>query len=238
VAERVWHELAKGLMEAQPSRMFAVLRECGALERLLPELNRLWGVPQRADYHPEVDTGLHVMLVLDQAALRGATLAVRWACLTHDLGKGSTPVEVLPRHIGHEQRSVRLLKAVCERLRVPVECKELAQAVAREHSNIHRCETLSAAATVRLLERCDAFRKPARFAEMLLACACDAQGRLGMQDAPYAQAQRLSQALRLAQAVATDCVAADAHSAGATGQEIGNAIHAARVAAVTGLLPT
>jgi hypothetical protein len=174
VAERVWQEVSRGLMEQQPSRMFDVLRQCGALARLLPELDRLWGVPQSAEHHPEVDTGVHVMLVLDLAAQLNTRLAVRFACLTHDLGKGTTPATVLPRHIGHEERSVRLLKGLCQRLRVPVECKELADVVAREHGNIHRCESLNAAATVRLLERCDAIRKPARFADILMACECDA----------------------------------------------------------------
>src|SRR4051812_19918057 len=126
VAERVWQELARGLMEDKPSRMFEVLRECGALEKLLPEVERLWGVPQRADYHPEVDTGVHMMMVMDMSARLRAPLAVRFACLTHDLGKGTTPVEELPRHIRHEERSARLLKDVCERLRVPTECRELA----------------------------------------------------------------------------------------------------------------
>jgi tRNA nucleotidyltransferase (CCA-adding enzyme) len=176
VAERVWQEVSRGLMEQQPSRMFDVLRQCGALARLLPELDRLWGVPQSAEHHPEIDTGVHVMLVLDLAAQLNTRLAVRFACLTHDLGKGTTPATVLPRHIGHEERSVRLLKGLCQRLRVPVECKELADVVAREHGNIHRCESLNAAATVRLLERCDAIRKPARFADILMACECDAAG--------------------------------------------------------------
>ena len=181
VAERVWQELARGLMEPRPSRMFEVLRECGALGRLLPEVDRLWGVPQRPEYHPEVDTGVHLMMVLDMAARLSAPLTVRFACLTHDLGKGTTPADVLPRHIGHEQRSARLLKAVAERLRVPVDCRETADVVAREHGNIHRSGELSAAALLRLLERCDALRKPDRFAEVLLACECDARGRLGLE---------------------------------------------------------
>ena len=236
VPERVWQELARGLMEAQPSRMFTVLRDCGALAKLLPELDRLWGVPQRADYHPEVDTGAHVMLVLDQAARMQATLPVRFACLVHDLGKGTTPAEALPRHIGHEERSVRLLRGLCQRLRVPVECTELASVVAKEHGNIHRSEALGAAALVRLLERCDAFRKPARFAEILLACECDARGRLGLHDSAYPQATRLAQALSLAQAVATDVVAAYAVSTGATGKKIGEHIFSARTEALsTGL---
>jgi tRNA nucleotidyltransferase (CCA-adding enzyme) len=232
VAERVWQEISRGLMEAQPSRMFAVLRDCGALERLLPELDRLWGVPQSAEHHPEVDTGVHVMLVLDMAARLQASLPVRFACLTHDLGKGTTPADVLPRHIGHEERSVRLLKSLCQRLRVPVECKELADVVAREHGNIHRSAGLNAAATVRLLERCDAIRKPGRFADILLACECDARGRLGLQDAPYPQAARLALALRNALSVATDSIAAHAQLAGATGPKIGEWIRKARVQAV------
>ena len=232
VPERVWQELAKGLMEAQPSRMFAVLRSCGALARLLPELDRLWGVPQSLEHHPEVDTGVHVMLVLDRAAELGAPLAVRYACLGHDLGKGTTPADVLPRHIGHEERSVRLLKTVNQRLRVPNDCAELADVVAREHGNIHRSASLNAAAIVRLLERCDAFRKPARFAQVLLACQCDAQGRLGLTDTPYPQAPRLAQALVSAQSVATDLIAARAISAGASGPKIGQMIQAARTEAV------
>jgi len=233
VAERVWQEIARGLMEAQPSRMFAVLRDCGALAHLLPELDRLWGVPQSVEHHPEVDTGVHVMLVLDQAARLHASLPARFACLVHDLGKGTTPTDVLPRHIGHEERSVRLLRALCERLRVPVDCKELAEVVAREHGNIHRSADLNAAAVVRLLERCDAIRKPARFADVLLACECDARGRLGLQDTPYPQRPRLANALTRVLAVATDLVAADAMAAGASGPKIGEWIHRARVRALT-----
>jgi tRNA nucleotidyltransferase (CCA-adding enzyme) len=139
---------------------------------------------------------------------------------------------VLPRHIGHEERSVRLLKSLCQRLRVPVECKELADVVAREHGNIHRSAGLNAAATVRLLERCDAIRKPGRFADILLACECDARGRLGLQDAPYPQAARLALALRNALSVATDSIAAHAQLAGATGPKIGEWIRKARVQAV------
>ena len=232
VAERVWQEMARGLMEAQPSRMFAVLRDCGALARLMPELDRLWGVPQSAEHHPEVDTGVHVMLVVDMAARLGAPLAVRFACLTHDLGKGTTPADMLPRHIAHEERSVRLLKDVCQRLRIPVECKELAEVVAREHGNIHRSQALNAAAVVRLMERCDAFRKPARFAEILLACECDARGRLGKDADPYPQAPRLAAALQRAQSIATELVAAQAMAAGASGPKIGEWIHKARIEAV------
>lgn len=232
VPERVWQELSRGLMADKPSRMFEVLRDCGALQRLLPEVQRLWGVPQRADYHPEVDTGIHLMMVLDMAARLEAPLPVRFACLCHDLGKGNTPADVLPRHIGHEERSARLLKDVCSRLRVPVECREIADVVAREHGNIHRCLDFSPAALVRLLERCDAFRKPQRFADILLACECDARGRLGLEESPYPQRQKLLDALTVAQSVPTDQVAATAQAAGHNGQQIGEQIHAARVQAL------
>jgi tRNA nucleotidyltransferase (CCA-adding enzyme) len=236
VAERVWQELARGLMEPKPSRMFELLRECGALARLLPEVQALWGVPQRAEYHPEVDTGVHLMMVLDMSARLQASLPVRFACLTHDLGKGTTPADVLPRHIGHEERSARLLKGVCERLRVPTECRELADVVAREHGNIHRSEEFGAAALVRLLERCDAFRKPQRFDAALLACECDARGRLGFEERPYPQRERLLQALAAAQAVATHEIAAQAQQDQVAGPRIGELIHKARVQAVAGQL--
>ncbi len=232
VAERVWQELARGLMEPAPSRMFEVLRACGALAVLLPELDRLWGVPQRAEYHPEVDTGVHVMMVLDMAARLQAPLAVRFACLVHDLGKGTTAADVLPRHIGHETRSAELLRDVCERLRVPVDCRETADVVAREHGHIHRSADLNAAALVRLLERCDALRKPARFAEVLLACECDARGRLGFEETPYPQRPRLAAALSAAQSVVTAEIAARAAAAGAAGPQVGEWIRKARVSAV------
>ena len=232
VPERVWQELARGLMESHPARMFDVLRDCGALAVVLPEVDRLWGVPQRPEYHPEVDTGVHVMMVLQQAAQAGAPLPVRWACLMHDLGKGTTPAHVLPRHIGHEQRSADLLRAVGERLRVPTDCTELADVVAREHGNIHRSGDLNAAALVRLLERCDAFRKPARFADALLACECDARGRLGMEGDAYPQRPRLLAALAAAQGVDTASVAQAAMARGAQGAAIGKAVAQARSAAV------
>ncbi|QHE77768.1 multifunctional CCA addition/repair protein [Hydrogenophaga sp. PBL-H3] len=236
VAERVWQELARGLMEQCPSRMFDVLRDCGALKRLLPEVDRLWGVPQSAEHHPEIDTGVHLMMVLDMSARLATPLGVRFACLGHDLGKGTTPADVLPRHIGHEERSARLLKGVCERLRVPVDCRELADVVAREHGNIHRSESLGAAALVRLLERCDALRKPARFHEVLLACECDARGRLGMSESAYPQRGRLAQALVWAQSVDTASIAAQAQANGLTGPKVGEQIHKARVAAVAAAL--
>lgn len=232
VPERVWQEVSRGLMEAQPARMFEVLRQCGALAVLLPELQRLWGVPQRAEYHPEIDTGIHVMMVLDMAARLQAPLAVRWACVLHDLGKGTTPADVLPRHIGHEQRGAKLVRQVCQRLRVPSECKELAELVAYEHGNIHRSQDLRAAALLRLLQRCDAIRKPQRFRQALLACECDARGRLGLEDSAYAQRQRLEQALDVVLAVNTAQVSQAALAQGRQGAEIGKAVDGARTQAL------
>ena len=232
VAERVWQEMAKGLMEDKPSRMFQVLRQCNALQVLLPEVDRLWGVPQPALHHPEIDTGVHLMMVLDMAAQLGAPLAVRFACLMHDLGKGTTRAEELPRHLGHEARSVDLLLTICERLRVPTECKELATVVAKEHGNIHRSDEINAQATLRLLERCDAIRKPQRFAQVLQACECDARGRLGMQKRTYAPAQRLALALRTVLAVPTEEIAQNAVAQGKRDAQIGQAIAAARVQAL------
>jgi len=209
-----------------------VLRCCGALERLLPEVDRLWGVPQRADYHPEIDTGVHLMMVLDMAARLNGSLAVRFACLGHDLGKGTTPVDILPRHLGHEQRSVELVRAVCDRLRVPLACRELAEAVAREHGNVHRSAEFGAAAIMRLLDRCDAIRRPDRFEELLLACECDARGRLGLSETPYPQRARLGRALAIALGVDSAAIAAQAGARGLRGAAVGDALRAAREQAV------
>jgi len=232
VPERVWQELSRGLMEARPSRMFEVLRGCGALAILLPEVDRLFGVPQPVEHHPEIDSGVHLMLVLDMAARLGAALPVRFACLTHDLGKGTTPAEALPRHLGHEGRSAALMHAVADRWRVPTACRELAEVVAREHGNIHRSGTLGAAALVRLLERCDALRRPDRFADALLACECDARGRAGKHDEAYPQRPRLLRALSAAQGIDATAVANAAIERGARGPAIGRAVHEARVHAV------
>lgn len=236
VPERVWQELARGLMESTPSRMFEVLRGCGALTRLLPEVDRLWGVPQSAAHHPEIDTGIHLMMVLDMSARLDASLPVRFACLGHDLGKGTTPADVLPRHIGHEQRSVDLVRKLCGRLRVPVDCRELAEVVAREHGNVHRSGEFGAVAVMRLLDRCDAIRRPERFAELLLACECDARGRAGLSEVPYAPQTRLGVAMAWALRVDSGAVAAAAASRGAEGPAIGAAIHHARAEAVAAAL--
>ena len=236
VPERVWQELAKGLMSQKPSRMFEVLRDCGALRVLLPEVDRLWGVPQRAEYHPEVDTGVHMMMVMDMAARLNMPLPVRVSCLMHDLGKGTTPADVLPRHLGHEGRSIKLLQKVCERLRVPTNCKELAEVVAREHGNIHRSGGLNAEALMRLLERCDAIRQPERFERVLQACECDARGRLGFEEAAYPQAERLLKAQQAALSVETAPIAQAAAAQGLKGPQIGAQIAMARIQAVTASL--
>lgn len=236
VPERVWQELSRGLMEARPSRLFEVLRRCGALARLLPEVDRLWGVPQPPEHHPEVDTGVHLMLVLDMAAQLGASLEVRFACLGHDLGKGTTPVDELPRHIAHEARSVQLVQALAQRLKVPTDCRELAEAVAREHGNIHRSLQLDGSAVMRLFDRCDVWRRPARFSELLLACECDARGRTGFEDRPYPQRPRLQGALDAALAVDTAKVSSDALARGWKGTAIGSAIRHARYTAVSDYL--
>jgi tRNA nucleotidyltransferase (CCA-adding enzyme) len=240
VPERVWQELARGLMAAQPSRMLTVLKDCGALCQLLPEVDALWDMPPCADTPPDTDeagrdTCSHLMAVLDAAAQLNAPLAVRFACLCHDLGQGVKSADGLPLHTGHETASARELKGLCERWRVPVDCRELADVVAREHGNIHRSSALNPAAVVRLLERCDAFRKPARFADVLLACECIERGRRGLQppqDAPYPPRSQLLAALTAAQAVATQPIAAAAQAAGYRGPQIGELIHAARVQAV------
>ncbi len=236
VSERVWQELSRGLMGAKPSRMLQVLRECGALQRLLPEVDKLYGVPQRAEYHPEIDTGIHLEMVLDASARMNAPLDVRFACLCHDLGKGTTPADVLPRHIGHEQRSEKLTRALCTRWRVPVACKELAELVAREHGNIHQSLGFGAEAVLRLLVRCDALRRPERFLLALQACECDARGRLGKEDEAYAQGPRLALLLQAAQSVDSAAVSAQALQDGLKGPAVGARVDAARVAAIAAVL--
>lgn len=236
VSERVWQELSRGLMGAKPSRMLQVLRKCGALQRLLPEVDKLYGVPQRAEYHPEIDTGIHLEMVLDASAHMNAPLEVRFACLCHDLGKGTTPADVLPRHIGHEQRSEKLTRALCTRWRVPVECKELAELVAREHGNIHQSLGFGAEAVLRLLVRCDALRRPERFLLALEACECDARGRLGKEDEAYAQRPRLALLLKAAQSVDSAAVSAQALQDGLKGPAVGARMDAARLAAITAAL--
>lgn len=201
VAERVWQELARGLMEKNPSRFITTLRDCGALKKILPEVDALFGVPQPPQHHPEIDCGIHTMMVLDDAAKHHYDLEVRFAALMHDLGKGNTPKDILPRHIGHEARSVDLLRALCDRLRVPGECRDLGLLVARYHGDVHRARELRPDTIVRLFQNCDAWRKPERFKQILEACMSDARGRLGHEQAQYPQADFLQRMLHAAQAV-------------------------------------
>jgi len=233
VAERVWQEFAKGLMEAQPSRMFEVLRACGALARLLPELDRLFGVPQRAEYHPEIDTGAHTMLVIDTAARRACALPVRFAALLHDLGKGTTPAAELPRHVGHEARSVALVGEVCARLKAPAECRDLVLLAARFHGDIHRAAELRPATVVKVLEQADALRRPQRFAQLLEACACDFNGRLGWEDKPYPAPALFTAALDAVRGVDAAMIVRGCADAA----QIPQRLHEARVAAVRRALP-
>lgn len=228
VAERVWQELAKGLMEEKPSRMFAVLRDCHALARLLPEVDALFGVAQRAEYHPEIDTGIHTMMVIDQSARRQFPLPVRFAALTHDLGKAQTPQDLLPRHHGHEERSFRLTETLCARLRIPNDCRDLALLMARYHGNIHRAAELKASTIVTLFEKADALRRPERFQQLLDACLCDYTGRLGWEDRTYDSPQHLLTALAVVNAVEAGKIAATCSDK----LKIPERIHAARVSAV------
>jgi len=237
VPERVWQELSRGLMEQKPSRMFEVLRDCGALSRILPELDALWGVPQPPLHHPEVDTGVHMMLVIDYAAERGFELPVRFAALMHDLGKGRTPEEDWPKHHGHEGMGPRLIKELSGRLHVPTDCRDLAVMTAREHGNISRALDLRPNTIVTLFERCDAFRKPERFAQMLLASECDARGRghetHEMRYRDYPQSPYLLQALAAARGVNAGEIAGRYVE---NKEKIPEAIHAARVSAVKAAL--
>lgn len=228
VPERVWKELEKGLMEAAPWRMLEVLHECGALARVLPEVARLDGVVQPIQHHPEVDTLKHVLLVIREAAKAGADVEVRFACLVHDLGKGLTPAEDLPRHIGHEATGVRLVEQVAGRLKVPSEATQLAVLVCREHTNVHASASLSGKAAMRLIERCDGIRRPARFRKMLQACELDARGRLGLEDRDYPQRRRLEVALEAALATDAAGVAKRLMATNAAGVDIGAAIRSAR----------
>ncbi len=228
VPERVWQELARGLMEARPSRMIALLRECGALARILPELDRLFGVPQPAEHHPEIDTGVHVLRALDLAAARHHGLPVRYAVLLHDLGKGQTPPAEWPRHHGHEAAGAALAAAVSARLRAPTDCRDLAVLTAREHGLVHDAAALRPATLADLLMRADALRRPRRFGQLLEACECDFRGRPGWEERPWPAGDLLRRALRAAQGVDAGVIAA----ATADKARIAERVREARVAAV------
>ena len=228
VPERVWQELAKGLMEAKPSRMFEVLRACGALQKILPELNALWGVPQPEKHHPEIDTGVHVMMVIDYAAEQAYSLPVRFAALTHDLGKGTTPKEILPRHIGHEERSLKLVQDVSKRLRVPNDCKELAQIVAKFHGKLHQVKEMRPSTVLQFFTDTDAIRQPLRFQDFLAACECDIRGRTGYANCAFPEAGVLKDLLAAVARVDAGAVA----KLHAEPEKIKQAVFEARLAAI------
>jgi len=232
VAERVWQELTRGLMEEKPSRFFETLRNCGALAKILPEVDALFGVPQPERYHPEIDCGIHTMLVVDDAARHDYSLAVRYAALTHDLGKATTPHNTLPRHIGHERRSVELVKKLSQRLRASSDCHDLAQLAACYHGDIHRATELRADTIFKLFQSTDAWRRPERFEQLLQACSSDARGRTGHENDAYPQADYLLQLLATARAVDAGGIAkqhTDTHT-------IATAIQQARTQAIAGLI--
>lgn len=227
--ERVWKETERALATARPDLFFETLRACGALARVFPEVDALFGVPQPERWHPEIDTGVHVMSVLRIAAgISNNDPVVAFAALTHDLGKGTTPKEILPRHIGHEERSVELLGVVCERLPVPRAYRDLALHVARHHGLAHRIAELRPGTVLKLLTECDALRRPDRFDLFLLACEADARGRKGLEQIPYVQRQWLLAALDAARSVDAAAIAAE----GVAGAELGELIKARRTDAI------
>ncbi|HEY8519398.1 MAG TPA: multifunctional CCA addition/repair protein [Gammaproteobacteria bacterium] len=231
--ERVWQETEKALGEAAPRLYFEVLRECGALARAFPEIDALFGVPQPERWHPEIDTGVHTMMALEQAAALSPEPEVRFAVLVHDLGKATTPKHVLPSHHGHEERSVERIAQLCSRLPVPRRFKELAEHVARRHGVVHRAQELRARTIVNLIREVDGFRQPERFERLLLACEADARGRKGLEREPYPQADLLRRAAAAARGVDAARLKAER---GLDGEALGRALHAERIRAVARLL--
>jgi tRNA nucleotidyltransferase (CCA-adding enzyme) len=228
VAERVWQESEKALRESAAPRFFEVLRECGALRVIYPEVDALFGVPQPGEWHPEIDTGVHTLMALEQAARLSADPKVRFAALVHDLGKALTPRSDWPKHHGHEERSVSLIEKLCARLRPPAEYRDLAVIVARYHGIVHRALELTPKTMVDFMERADAFRRPERFANALLACEADARGRTGFEQRPYPQRLYITAARAAAAAVrptAADIAAAD-------GERIAARMHERRIEVV------
>ncbi len=226
--ERVWQETRRSLAQDDPAAFFELLRECGALQKLFPELDALFGVPQTAKYHPEIDAGVHVLMALTQAARMRAPVEVRFAVLCHDFGKGITPAKVLPHHYGHEARGVALVEQLCTRLRVPNDYRELALAVTRFHLLVHQAAELRPDTLVELLEQTRAFQQPERFEQFLLACEADARGRLGLEDRDYPQPDYL----RAARVAANFVQARDIVAAGFSCAAVGEELHKRRVAAV------
>src|ERR1700689_3392714 len=231
VPERVWQETEKALREPQAAEFFRVLRACGALQPIYPEIDALFGVPQPAQWHPEIDTGVHTLMALDQAALLSADAKVRFAVLVHDLGKGTTPRAEWPGHRGHEERSVALIEALASRLRIPNEYRELAIIVARYHGIVHRAFELRAKTILEFMERADAFRRPERFAQALLACEADSRGRAGLENAPYPQREYLLEARDAAAAVKPSAEDIAAHA----GAKIAERLHQQRAQVIAEL---
>jgi tRNA nucleotidyltransferase (CCA-adding enzyme) len=233
VPERVWQEAERALGEARPAAFFEVLRACGALAHIFPEVEALFGVPQPAQWHPEIDTGVHTLMVIDMAARLSPLASVRFAALTHDLGKALTPHEKWPRHPGHEVASVRLVTELCARLRVPNEFRDLAILVARHHGVVHRAFELRPGTVLELLENTDALRRPERFESFLLACEADARGRTGLEDRSYRQGDYLRTAL----AAARRCVPTAEETSTLTGPEIAERLRTRRLEAIKSLRP-
>jgi tRNA nucleotidyltransferase (CCA-adding enzyme) len=231
VAERVWAETEKALGEPRPDVFIQVLRDCGALRVIYPELDALFGVPQPAQWHPEVDTGVHQLLALRAAVRLDANVATRFAVLMHDLGKGVTPAEKLPAHHGHEDAGVALVEQLCTRLRVPNHLRELAVITARYHTHVHRALELRPATVLKTLESCDAFRRPERFADMLLACEADARGRTSFEDRPYPQREFFLRARDAAAAVSLT----PEQRTGRSGEQIGELLRLLRTAQIARL---
>jgi len=231
VPERVWQEMQKALSEKTPMAFITTLRDCGALERIIPELDCLWGVPQPEQHHPEIDTGIHTMLVLQQACKLSSNPQVRFAALMHDLGKGTTPEEEWPRHIAHEARGADIVKQVCQRLRIPNEYCDLAERTARFHLHYHRALELKPATVVKTLEQLDAYRKPGRFEDFLLASEADARGRPGYENKDFSQGGFFRQAL----AATKDIDIKELRSRGFENMALANKIRQTRVAAVATL---
>jgi tRNA nucleotidyltransferase (CCA-adding enzyme) len=229
VPERVWQETERALGETHPEVYFETLRSCGALAVIFPEIDALFGVPQPPRWHPEVDTGVHAMLAVRYAARTGASTAVRFAALTHDLGKARTPRERWPSHHGHEEAGVPLIEALAARLKVPGACRDLAILAARTHTLVHRALELRPATVLELLEDADAFRRPERFAELLAACEADARGRTGLETEPYPQSGYLRTALAAAAAVQLT----DEERRGLAGPAIGAELRRRRLAQVS-----
>lgn len=220
VPERVWKEMSRALSEAQPEVFYEVLRDCGALKRLLPEIANLYGVPQPPKHHPEIDCGVHTMMALQQATRLSDKVTVRFATLMHDLGKATTPKDVLPRHIGHEERSLDLVKGLCERMAIPNAFRELALAVAKYHTHCHRVKELKTTTLLRTLEALDAFRRPERFDEFLLCCEADARGRTGFENRDYSQVDYFREALARCKQVSSAEVDAERFQGKAFGEEL------------------